>query len=354
MKRGDNMKMWYVEKGPDSDVVLSSRVRLARNFARYPFPHKTTPEMQQDIVEKTKNALFAGSKSMEDIFQYIDFANLDVIEKAVLVEKHIVSKELLEADRIRGLLISNDEQISIMVNEEDHLRIQCLVSGMQLSKAWEICNNIDDLLSETIDFAWDENIGYLTSCPTNIGTAIRASVMMHLPALAMTGYIKPVLEAIGKLGMAVRGMYGENTEASGNMFQLSNQVTLGKSENDIILGIKNIARQIIEQERKLRQEILKQNRFQLEDKIFRSYGILKNARLMDTGETLKRLSDVRLGVDMGIINGIDITDINEIMLMIQPGGLQKRTGRLLKPNERDSFRAELVREMINKHKQQSN
>jgi protein arginine kinase len=153
MKRGDNMNMWYVEKGPDSDVVLSSRVRLARNFTKYPFPHKTTPEMQQNIAEETRNALFAGNKNMADVFRYIDFAQLDVIEKAVLVEKHVVSKELSESNRYRGLFISKDEQTSIMVNEEDHLRIQCLVPGIQLSKAWEICNSIDDLLSETIDFA---------------------------------------------------------------------------------------------------------------------------------------------------------------------------------------------------------
>jgi len=344
------LNKWYIDIGPDSDVVISSRVRLARNFSKYPFPHKTTPEIQKDIVEETKYALFSGSQSMSEIFRFIDFANLDIIEKTVLVEKHIVSKEFLDSNRYCGLLLSQDEQISIMINEEDHLRIQCLASGMQLSKAWEICGNLDNLLSETIDFAWNEDIGYLTSCPTNIGTAIRASVMLHLPALTMTGYIKPVLEAVGKLGVAVRGMYGENTGASGNMYQFSNQITLGKSEEDIILSIKNITQQIIEQERTLRQEILKQNRYQLEDRIFRSYGILKNARIIETGETLSRLSDLRMGVDMGIIDGIGITDINEMMLLIQPGGLQKKTGRILKPDERDACRAELVREMMNKPK----
>lgn len=342
------MCKWYIEKGAESDVVISSRVRLARNFRDYPFPHKTTPEMQKDIIEKTKDALFSGNQNMSRIFRFIDFTSLDTIDKAEFVEKHVVSKELLESDRHSGILLSEDEQISIMINEEDHLRIQCLAPGMQLTNAWNICDNIDDLLSEKIDFAWDETIGYLTSCPTNIGTAIRASVMMHLPALSMTGYIKPVLEALGKLGLAVRGMYGENTEASGNMFQFSNQVTLGKSEEDIQLSINNIARQIIEQERSLRQEIYKQNKYRLEDMVFRSYGILKNARIMDTVETLKRLSDLRLGVDLGIIKDIDITDINEMMLLVQPAGLQKKTGRLLKPEERDTCRAELVRNMMNK------
>lgn len=331
-------------------MVLSSRVRLARNFREYPFPHKSTAEHQQKIIQETQKAIFSGSDSMAGIFRYVDITSLDIIEKAVLVEKHIVSKELVESKRLIGLILSQDEQISIMINEEDHLRIQCLASGMQLTKAWEVCDSLDNLLSETIDFAWDENIGYLTSCPTNIGTAIRVSVMMHLPALAMTGYIKPVLEAMGKLGMAVRGLYGENTQASGNVFQFSNQITLGKSEQDIILSMHNIAQQIIDQERALRQELLKQNRYKLEDRIFRSFGILKNARIMDTGETLKRLSDLRLGVDMGILEDIDITDINQMMLLVQPGSLQKTKGRILGSDERDTCRAQLVREMMNKQR----
>ncbi|NLN65721.1 MAG: protein arginine kinase [Clostridiaceae bacterium] len=342
------MDKWYIEKGPDSDVVLSSRVRLARNIKNYPFPHKSTVEDQKKIVDETKNALFSGNENMAGVFSYIDFNHLDPIEKAVLVEKHIVSKELVESNRYRGLIISGDEQISIMINEEDHLRIQCLTPGLQLEKAWEACDQLDNLLSESIDFAFDEDIGYLTSCPTNIGTAIRVSVMMHLPALTMSRYIKSVLEALGKLGMAVRGLYGENTEASGNVYQFSNQITLGKSEEDIVMSIKNITQQVLEQERALRREIIKQNKFKLEDRIYRSFGILQNARIMDTGETLKRLSDLRLGVDMGIIHDIDITDINKMMLLIQPGGLQKRKGRVLSSEERDTCRAELVREMMTK------
>lgn len=343
------MNKWYIEKGSESDIVISSRIRLARNFKGYPFPHKTTPDMQKEIVEKTKDTLFSGNQQMSKVFRFVDFAGLKMIDKAVFMEKHVVSKELLESNRYSGILLSEDEQISIMINEEDHLRIQCLASGIQLSRAWDICNSIDDLLSEKIDFAWDENIGYLTSCPTNIGTAIRASVMMHLPALSMTGYIRPVLEALGKLGVAVRGMYGENTEATGNMFQLSNQITLGKSEEDIMLSINNIARQIIEQEKALRQEIIEQSKYRLEDRVLRSYGILKNARIMGTVEALKRLSDLRLGVDVGIISDIDIKDINGMMLLVQPASLQKKTGRVLKPEEQDSCRANLIRNVMNKN-----
>ncbi len=347
------MDKWYISKGPDSDVIISSRVRLARNFRKYPFPHRTTPEQQRQIIEETRNALFSGNQGMAGTFSFIDFSGLDAVEKTVLVEKHVASKELLDTNRICGLLLSNDERISIMINEEDHLRIQCLATGMQLSETWNTCSSLDDLLAETIDFSWDENIGYLTSCPTNIGTAIRASVMMHLPALTMTGYIKPVLEALGKLGMAVRGMYGENTEASGNMFQLSNQVTLGKSEEDILLSIKNITVQIIEQERSLRQHLLNQNKYQLEDRIFRSFGVLKNARIINTDECLRRLSDLRLGVDLGIIEGISIEDINELMLKVQPGNLQKNEGRSLDTNERDIVRAKLVREILDNRQKNS-
>ncbi|HZK26761.1 MAG TPA: protein arginine kinase [Thermoclostridium sp.] len=342
------MRKWYINEGPDSDVVLSSRVRLARNFKKYPFPHKSTPEQQKQIIEDTKDALYKGNQQMTEKFEFYNFGTLNNIEKSVFVEKHVASKELLEGKRERGILLSSDERISIMINEEDHLRIQCLATGMQLNEALEVCNNIDDLLSEFIEFSWDENIGYLTSCPTNIGTAIRASVMMHLPALVMTGYIKTVIEALGKLGLAVRGMYGEHTEASGNMFQLSNQITLGKSEEDILLSIKNIATQIIEQERALRQQLLRQNKYQLEDRIFRSFGILKNSRIIATNECLKHLSDLRMGVDLGIIEGISIEDINEIMLLVQPGSLQEKAKKRLNVNERSIVRAKIVRDMMNK------
>ena len=210
-----------------------------------------------------------------------------------------------------------------MVNEEDHLRIQCLASGMQLERAYEICNYIDNLLSQKINFAFDDTFGYLTSCPTNIGTAIRASLMLHLPALTMTGHIQALLETCGKLGLSVRGLYGENTEASGCMYQLSNQVTLGKSEHDIVMSIKTIAFQVTEQERLLRKDIMKKNGPQLEDKIMRSYGILKYARALSSDEAMERLSDVRLGIFAGLITGLDETDINEMILQIQPCSRQK-------------------------------
>ena len=259
------------------------------------------------------DALLSDDMELRKGFTVIDFKNLDLNERLVYVEKRLVSKELAKSSQESGLLLSNDEHISIMVNEEDHLRIQCLASGMQLERAYEICNYIDNLLSQKINFAFDDTFGYLTSCPTNIGTAIRASLMLHLPALTMTGHIQALLETCGKLGLSVRALR-ENTEASGCMYQLSNQVTLGKSEHDIVMSIKTLAFQVTEQERLLRKDIMKKNGPQLEDKIMRSYGILKYARALSSDEAMERLSDVRLGIFAGLITGLDETDINEMML----------------------------------------
>ena len=233
-----------------------------------------------------------------------------------------------------------------MINVDVHLRIQFLYSGMQMDTAWDLCNKIDSLLEETIDFAFSEKNGYLTCCPTNLGTGKRASTKLHLPALTMTGYIRGILEVCGKLGIAVRGLYGENREASGNMFQVSNQVTLGQTEEEIIANITNITKQIIDQERMLRIELHKHNPFRFEDKIYRSLGLMANARIISSEEGFKLLSDVRLGVDMGIITGVDINTLNWIMLIIQSASLQSEVGRNLSPDERDIKRAEYIRDKL--------
>lgn len=340
------MSMWYIDKGPDSDVVVSSRVRLARNFEAYPFPQRSTREEQLKVIHETIDSLVEDDAEFKESFRFIPVNKLAEADRLELVEKHLISKELAESKLESGLLLSNDEQISIMINEEDHLRIQCLASGMQMEKAFEICSYIDNQLSRKINFAFSDSMGYLTSCPTNIGTAIRASLMLHLPALSMTGYIRSILESCGKLGLAVRGLYGENTEAHGNMYQLSNQVTLGKSEQDIVMSIKTIAYQIMEQERLLRGEILRRNGMKLEDRIMRSYGILKYARAITSDEALQRLSDVRLGIHSNLITDLDETDVNRMMLQIQPGSLQKFYGRQLKNEEKDLERANYIRNHI--------
>lgn len=340
------MNKWYIDIGPDSDIVISSRIRLARNFKSYPFPQRSLKEHQEQVIKETCEALFSGNPKIEENFRLVMFKDIKPVERQVLVEKHLVSKELAESNLEAGALISQDEQISIMLNEEDHLRIQCLASGMQLEKAFDVCNYLDDLISEKIDFAFNDTMGYLTSCPTNVGTGIRVSLMLHLPALTMTGYIRTILESCGKLGLAVRGLYGENTEAYGNMYQLSNQVTLGKKESDIVLSIKTIGYQIIEQERLLRKELLKKNSNKLEDKIMRSYGTLRFAKILSSDEALQRLSDLRLGIDLGLIKELSEIDINEMMLSIQPGSIQQNSDKLLKPYERDIARALYVRNHI--------
>lgn len=340
------MTSWYIEKGPEADVVVSSRVRLARNFKEYPFPFRMNAEQSEKVEEKVRETILDSSITATGSFDFIKISDMNPIDRQVLVEKHMISPNLLQNKISSAAIISRDEKISIMVNEEDHLRIQCLFSGLQMDKAWSLCSKLDTLLEEKIEFAYNKQYGYLTCCPTNLGTGIRASVMLHLPALTMTGYIGRVLEACGKLGVAVRGLYGENSEALGNMYQISNQVTMGMTEEEIVNNITNITMQIIEQERTIRSELFSQNPYRLEDKVFRSLGILRNARIIATEESLKLISDVRLGVEMNLINDISLEKINEATLLLQPAGLQKSVGKALNPDERDIKRAEIIRSKL--------
>ncbi|MCR4435176.1 MAG: protein arginine kinase [Clostridiales bacterium] len=337
------MKGTVNEKGPESDVVISSRVRLARNLKDYPFPFKMNKEQQNEVLNIIKDSVLNDNDPLLKDIKYYGISSLNPVERQALVEKHLISRELAESQKESGILLSSGEKVCIMINEEDHLRLQCIFPGMQIDKAWDLCNSMDSMLEKKVKFAFDDHYGYLTCCPTNLGTGIRASAMIHLPALVMTGYIKGVLDACGKLGVAVRGRYGENSEASGNIFQISNQMTLGLTEEEIITHITNVTFQIIEQERALRNELYKQNPIRFEDKVFRSLGVFSNARTISTEESLKLLSDVRLGVDMGIIKNISMDTLNEIMLLIQPANLQKYARKLLNPAERDVMRAEVIR-----------
>lgn len=341
------MSGWYCENGPESDIVVSSRVRLARNLDDYPFPSRMNKEQQTNLLNRVKDAFTGAESSFLQKFVFVDIPGLSPIDRHSIVEAHLISPDLADSQKTCGVLLSKDKKVSIMINEEDHLRIQSLYAGLQIDKAWENCSKIDDYLEGKLKFAFDSKYGYLTCCPTNTGTGIRASAMLHLPALTMTGYINNILEACGKLGIAVRGLYGENSEASGNMYQISNQVTLGLSENEIVTNITNITKQIIEQERMLRKELYKQNPFRMEDKIYRSLGVFTHARIISTEESFKALSDVRLGVDMGIIKNISKETLNEISMIIQPATLQKLAGHPLSPDERDIKRAEVIRSKLN-------
>lgn len=339
---------WYLNKGPENDVVISSRVRLARNLKAYPFPGKMTQEIGEKVASEVKETILKGSPYLSKEFSYIGMNELTDLDKVALLEKHLISVDLIKNSPKSGVLISKDENLSIMINEEDHIRIQSILPGMQLSQAWELGDKIDNLIEEKIEYAYNENYGYLTSCPTNVGTGLRASVMVHLPSLSMIGYINGLLSTIGKLGLAVRGTYGEGSQAVGNLYQISNQVTLGQSEDDIISNISGVIAQITEQERMARNKVLKESGIQLEDKIFRSYGIFTNARLLTSNECMNLLSDIKLGVDLGMINNISQKDISELMIVTQPASLQKMAGRTLDDEERDIKRAEIVRKKLKK------
>ena len=336
---------WLKGDGPESDIIVSSRVRLARNLANYPFPILATDSQAKELREKVHQALNVPGWEQYGRFHTINMEDLTSLDKRVMVEKHLLSPALAEESRYGGIIYAEDESISIMINEEDHLRIQCLFSGKQLRQALQRAMNIDDLLEQTLVYAFDEKWGYLTSCPTNVGTGIRASVMIHLPGLVLTQQINRVLAAISKVGLVVRGIYGEGSEAQGNLFQISNQITLGLSEEEIIDNIDRVVGQIVSQERAAREHLLQNSKMKLADRVFRSLGVLTHARIIDSKEAAQRISDVKLGIDLGLIQGVN-ANLNELLIMTQPGYLQKLAGKTLSGDERDLVRAQMIREKL--------
>lgn len=337
---------WMSAEGPDSDIILSSRIRLARNISQIKFPILFTNDEAKSVIHKIKERVDDASFIKLGKMELLLMDELQPLQKRVLMEKHLISPYLAETSSYGACLLSENEELSIMINEEDHIRIQCLFPGFQLSEALEMACEIDDWLEEKIDYAFDENIGYLTSCPTNVGTGLRASVMMHLPGLALTQQMNRIIPAINQLGLVVRGIYGEGSEALGNIFQVSNQMTLGKSEKDIAEDLKSVVSQLISQERSAREALAKTSNIQLEDRVFRSFGILSNSRIIESKEAARCLSDVRLGIDMGYLNDISKSILNELMILTQPGFLQQYAGGPLRPHERDIRRASLIRERL--------
>jgi len=335
---------WLKGTGPQAHIVMSSRIRLARNIEKIPFPARANKKDLLEIMRLAKAAFDSSEYFKESMFLKIN--ELDALDQQFLIERHLMSHDHAATSEGRAILISKEEILSIMINEEDHLRIQVMQSGFDLNQTWEIINKIDDILSKKMPYAYDSAWGYLTACPTNTGTGMRGSVMLHLPALVMTKQINKVLEAIAKLSFTSRGFYGEGTQATGNFFQISNQVSLGHSEEDIIQNINGLVRQIVDQEEQARQALLAQNKAVLEDKICRSYGILKNAHIISSQETVELLSMVRLGVDVGLVKDVDKEKISELFIMIQPAHLQKIEGKKLNPVERDVKRASLIRERL--------
>ncbi|MFA6309464.1 MAG: protein arginine kinase [Clostridia bacterium] len=341
------MTSWYIAKGPESDVALSSRVRIARNLKEYPFPNKLDGNQALLITNRISNVLKTDATLKSKAFKYYDLARLNETEKNVMIEKHLISPDIVKCCNECGVFISRDEKISIMMQEEDHIRIQCMLPGNQIENVLEMCMEIDNIFEKNIKYAFNEEFGYLTSCPTNVGTGIRASVMLHLPALTMTGLVKGMLTACSKIGIAIRGIYGENSESLGQIYQISNQVTLGQNEKEIITNVSSVVFQIIEQERLVRKELQKQNKNLFKDRIMRAYGIMTNAEIMSSQECLNLISEVRLGINMGILKNIKIETLNKIMLLIQPGNLQKHYEMSLNERERDIMRSKLIKELLN-------
>ncbi|MDD5655464.1 MAG: protein arginine kinase [Candidatus Omnitrophica bacterium] len=336
---------WLKGTGPNSDIVISSRIRLARNLSKYPFPHWANKEQLDGVLNDIKAA--SSKINMLKSSTLFVLGELDSIDKQFLVERHLMSIEHTQKTEKKALLVDDEEIIAVMINEEDHLRIQLMQSGFNLFEAWSIINRLDDELGKLLDYAYLDDFGYLTACPTNTGTGMRGSVMLHLPALVMSRQIERVLAAVSKLSFTTRGLYGEGTQASGNFFQISNQVSLGHSEDEIIENINGLIRQIIEQEAQARQILLTKNRTVLEDRINRSFGILKSARIITSQETIELLSMVRLGSDLGMFKDIDRRTINELFITTQPAHLQKIENKKLSSEERDLKRAELIRKKLN-------
>ena len=335
---------WLGGIGPESDIVISSRIRLARNVAGYPFLSRANPDersaLEALVGGKLENTEFATNVS------YFRLPDLPAIDRQFLIERHLISREHAFAKGPRGVALSDNETLSIMVNEEDHLRIQGLRSGLQLRKTWEDVNAYDSVVEGELDYAFSSQFGYLTGCPTNVGTGLRASVMLHLPALVMTGQIEKVFQAVSKINLAVRGLYGEGTKASGDFYQISNQQTLGKNEDDIIKNIESVIPQIVKFERTVRQTLLESKREVIEDKACRAHGMLRSARIVNSEETMDLLSVVRLGVNLGLIPNLKVQTINELFILTQPAHLQKMHQSELSSMERDVERATFIRKRL--------
>lgn len=340
---------WYEKSGNCGDVVCSTRVRLARNLKQFPFPAKATVPQREAVEQKVRDALLSGNSILSKEFRFVPLENASEEEAVSLVERHIVSPEFISDRRGKAVLISDDESISIMINEEDHLRIQVLREGFSLKEAAETADRIDTLLSETLDFAYDPEFGYLTQCPTNLGTGMRASVMLHLPALTENGAMPRIASNLSKLGLTIRGTYGEGSKSVGGLYQLSNQITLGLSENEAIENLRSITVQLMEEERKARSQMAQDVAWQ--DKIDRAAGILKTARVLSSSECMELLSYVRFGISVGLLQGITTEELNGLMVNVQPGTLMAKAGKPLDQNQRDVLRATKVREVCAKIKE---
>jgi protein arginine kinase len=337
---------WLRGGGPEADIVISSRIRLARNLAEFPFITRASEQDRNEIEAALKERILGIQASGELL--YVDVEQLAGVDRQFLVERHLISREHAESEGSRAVAIDGREQFSLMINEEDHLRMQVIQSGLNLESVWEQINRLDDLIEEKVTFAFHEKLGYLTACPTNVGTGMRVSVMLHLPALVITRQIDKVFRSLQKISLAVRGLYGEGSQAMGDFYQISNQITLGRSEQELIQQIGDIVPVIIDYERQARDFLVKESHQNLHDRVSRAYGILRTAQTISSEETMHLLSSVRMGVNLGLIPDLEIPAVNKLFIHTQPAHLQKLSGVELDADDRNIERARYLRRHLNK------
>jgi protein arginine kinase len=332
---------WLRGTGPESDIVISSRIRLARNLAAFSFSNRASPHQKGEIEAMLRDRL--AKLELEPRLAYLNVPDLSPIDRQFLVERQLISRELASSEGPRGVALVPQETSSVMINEEDHLRLQVMRSGFALDEAWQDIDRLDDLIEQRVSYAFHDDFGYLTACPTNVGTGMRASVMLHLPALCIAKQIDKVFRALQKINLTVRGLYGEGTRGSGDFYQISNQVTLGKAEATILTEIREVIPQIITYERQARQALVSEGRNALQDRVERAVGTLRSATMMTSEETMELLSQVRLGINVGLLDEITIPTVNELFIHTQPAHLQKLMGAPLDGEERNSARARYLR-----------
>ncbi len=337
---------WLRGAGPEADIVMSCRIRLARNLADFPFISRANAGDRAEI-ERVLRDRTMGIQDLGDL-TFLDVHKLAALDRQLLVERQLISREHAEADGPRGVVIAENEQISLMINEEDHLRIQVIQSGLNLASAWETINRVDDLVEKQATYAFNDTLGYLTACPTNVGTGMRVSVMLHLPALVITRQIDKLFRSLQKISLAVRGLYGEGSQAMGDFYQISNQITLGRSEADLVKQVGDVIPTIIDYERKAREFLVRESHENLHDRVSRAYGILRTAQTISSEETMHLLSSVRMGVNLGLIHDLEIPTVNKLFIYTQPAHLQKITGGELDTADRNIERARYLRHLLNK------
>jgi protein arginine kinase len=330
--------------GPHDRIVMSSRVRLARNLKGAAFPGWAKKPERIKVLETVRPAVESLTEMKGAFSEVMD--NLGPLDKQILVERHLISREHAAKSSGSGLVLNREETFCVLINEEDHLRMQALRPGLQLRQAWSAIDRLDSALEKKLEYAFSNELGYLTACPTNLGTGIRVSAMLHLPGLVLAEQINPIIQSVNKLGLAVRGLYGEGTEALGNVFQVSNQMTLGESETTIVERLDKVLLQIIEHEENARQTLLEKKTKSVYNHIGRAYGILANAHSISSKETMNLLSLMRLGVELGLFPEVDRALVDELFILTQPAHLQKQFSDKLSAEERDLLRSDMVRDRL--------